>query len=111
MLGVIFAGNPDARTFAFFGILNPLGAYVVGRLAGQVRFLQGPVVSEAIRGVNRTEKLLIIARGNRAEFYINGKRVTTLSLSTAGAVGVFVATFDDPNVNGRFDNFRVREFR
>ncbi len=111
MLGVIFAGNPDARTFAFFGILNPLGAYVVGRLSGQVRFLQGPIVSEAIQGVNRTEKLLIIARGNRAEFYINGKRVTTLSLSTAGAVGVFVATFDDPNVNGRFDNFRVREFR
>jgi hypothetical protein len=111
MLGVIFAGKPEARSFTFFGILNPLGAYVVGRLSGQVQYLHGPVISEAIKPVNQVNRLLIIARGSQADFYINGKKVATLSLSTAGAVGVFVATFDYPNVNGRFDNFVIREFR
>ena len=112
MLGVIFAGKPSARSFSFFGILDPLSAYVIGRLSGgSVQYTHGPIISEAIKPVNNVNHLLIIARGGQVDFYINSKKVATLSLSTTGAVGVFVATFDAPNVNGRFDNFVVREFR
>jgi hypothetical protein len=112
-IGLIFAGNPDARSFIRFGIISPDGTYQIRRLSsgGTYETTVSPTRSSAIRPVNHFNHLLIVARGNRASFYINDVLVKTLTIETAGAVGVFARTFEEPNVNGRFDNFTVRELR
>lgn len=112
-IGVIFAGNPDAGTYNLFGVRSSNQVYRIGSFAPAtwIRNIVSPTRSSAIKPVNNFNRLLIIARGGQTSFYINDTLVETLSIETSGSVGVFVLTFDAPNVNGRFDNFVIRELR
>jgi hypothetical protein len=112
-MGIIFGGDRDERTYKLFGIRYPERAYHIGHFSPDtwVEDIVRPTRSSAIRGVNRFNHLLIIVQGSRASFYINDVHVKTLTIDTAGSVGFFVLSFDEPNINGHFDNFSVKRLR
>ena len=108
-MGLIFAGNPQARTFTLFRISPGHGTYGVWSITTgwQWKTQVDWTRSNAVKGVNTWNHLLIVARGDKVSFYVNGTLLTTTSLDSAGSVGLLSETFDKPNTNAHFDNFRV----
>jgi hypothetical protein len=107
-VGLFFGADFKARTASFFGIISPQEAYDVGIFDGKTgakHLVQSP--SSSIKPANNFNHLLVIAQDGQANFYVNDTFLTKVSLTTSGAVGVFVSTFADPNVNGHFDNFVI----
>ena len=112
-IGIIFAGDPDARSYNLFGIRSADKVFRIGRFAPAtwIQDIIPPTPSDAIKTVNNFNRLLIVAQGGQVHFYINDTWVATQTIETSGAVGVFVLTFDAPNVNGRFDNFTIQRLK
>lgn len=116
-MGIIFAGNQRARSFTRFAISPAFNAYTVDSfsfpLGGstsqstQVNWTN----SSAIKPVNSWNDLLIIAQGGQVSFYANGVLLIKVGLGSTGSVGVFSATFDQPNTNAHFDDFKVSRVR
>jgi len=110
-LGFIFAGNNAKQTFTQMGIIPDLGRYQIRAHDPEWREIIPWTESSAIESVNEVNRLRMIAHDGKATFYINDVEVKTVTVATGGAVGVFTGSFDEPNVNGRFDNFTIRELR
>jgi len=110
-VSVILAGNPDGRRFISFGLFpNGDGFYRVRDIDfGQQEFstFVDWTQSDFIDPVNSFNTILVISKNGETSFYINDNLVETLNLNLSGSVGVYTHTFDEPNVNGRFDNFKV----
>ncbi|MFB6285389.1 MAG: BACON domain-containing protein, partial [Candidatus Bipolaricaulia bacterium] len=111
-VGIIFAGNPNNNEFTLFSIANRQFYRVVRWDCGgdgcSAETLVEAVESDEIQP-DAFNKLRVIAEGREARLFINGTQVETLSTQTSGAVGVMSHSFDEPNMNGRFDNFEVTE--
>lgn len=110
-VGIMFAGNPDNNEFTLFSIANRQFYRVIRLDCGgdgcSANTLVEAVESDAIQP-DAFNQLRVIAEGREARLFINGTQVETLSMQTSGAVGVLSHSFDEPNMNGRFDNFEVR---
>jgi len=111
-VGVYFARNPNSDMFTTFGIVNSQNYRVIrwdcSGSGCSDDILIETAASNAIRSEVDFNRLQVISSNREVRFFINGTRVETLSTQTQGTVGVYTITFDEPNVNGRFDNFEVR---
>jgi hypothetical protein len=107
-MGLIFAGNPGAQTFTSFVVAPKRSMYSVRTHTLQEdTALVDWTASDAIQGINTWNHLLIVAKGGKADFYVNGTLLTTINLNAVGSVGVIAETFDTPNGNAHFSNFMV----
>ena len=107
-LGVIFAGNPNDRSFIAFSVF-PIGDrfYRVRRIDDNFETLVDWTQSDFINPVNSFNTLRVVSKDGEVRLYINDNLVETLNMNVSGSVGVYTHSFDEPNVNGRFDNFKV----
>ena len=112
-IGLIFAGNETERTFTQLALRPSRGLFGMWQIGEGWEWtrLQGWTESDAVRSINAVNRIRLIAHDGQAHVYINDVEVITLSTATRGDVGVCTATFDEPNVNGRFDNFTIRELQ
>jgi len=110
-VGLIFAGNRDDDSFTVFEIASS-GYYRILRSTEESRnvFVEW-TESEIINDVGQFNHLRIQAGEAQVGFFINDVEVESLALPTAGAVGVITRTFDEPNVNGRFDNYSINRLQ
>ncbi|MGC9333024.1 MAG: hypothetical protein ACP5JJ_02680 [Anaerolineae bacterium] len=78
---------------------------------GEWTSLVGWEASPAIQqGLDATNRLRLVCRGNEFEFYVNDSLLTTLVEGTysTGNIGLAIGTFDEPGVVVHFDNVLVR---
>lgn len=108
LLGLVFAGDRDADSFHFLGIAPTFGTFGIGNCFPCEETITEPTSSEAVNPVNEFTTLTVLKREDGVAFYIGETLVTEAEVPTSGSVGVFTRTFEEPNVNGRFDNFVVR---
>jgi PKD repeat protein len=108
-MGLIFGGNPQGRSWTGFAISSGRDIFSVQSLAGEsVSMALNWQRSKAIQPVNTWNHLLVVARNGSVSLYINDTLASTGNFDTNGAVGVFVETFNQPNTNAHFKNFKVR---
>lgn len=69
--------------------------------------IRGWTPLSAIRGPNQSNKITLIFNGEQLTVYINGSFGASFAMPKPENAGVFAATFSEPNMNGRFDNFKV----
>ena len=113
-LGLAFGGRPlfgNNEDFMLFRI-DPDGWYRIQRVDGSGDSLSFTSLvdwteTDLVNGANEDNHLLIMSIDGDSHFFINGEWVETLTLNTSGEVGVAITNFDAPNVNGRWDNFKV----
>ncbi len=112
-VGLMFARSESNNTFTMFSVANT-ELYRVVRWDCSGSGCSSDVLveaqaSDAIRSQDSFNRLQIIAEGREARLFINDTQVEIVSTETSGSVGVMTISFDEPNVNGRFDNFEVTE--
>lgn len=108
LVGLVFAGDENARSFNFLGIAPAFGTFGIGECLPCEETIAEPTFSGAINPPNEFTTLTIVKRADDVAFYIDDTLVTEAERTKNGSVGVFTRTFDEPNVNGRFDNFTIR---
>jgi len=60
-----------------------------------------------IQDVNEDTALALVLEDNNTAFYIGNSPVRTIKALNINNGGVAAATFDEPNMNARFDNFKI----
>jgi len=110
-IGLYIAQPPTDDRFIKFGVVPTEGTYRIQRVAeGGLQDLVSPETASAIEGVNAFNRLRVEVDGAQARFVVNGSPVATVSdIPTQGRIGLFVQSADQPNLQGRFEHFRVLE--
>lgn len=110
-VGLAFSGEPNVPSLHTFSVAPASGVYRVrdrdfeeGISTNVADWTQ----ADAVRQPATWNRLQIRVRGSDVQFYVNGERVKTAEVDASGAVGVFLESFDSPNVSGLFDDFRLR---
>ena len=65
-------------------------------------------INDAFEDPNVFHTLQLDADGSRIRVSMDGEFVTTVSAAASGNMGFMAFTFDDPNLNARFDNMVIR---
>ncbi|MFB6273663.1 MAG: hypothetical protein ABEL51_12290, partial [Salinibacter sp.] len=110
-LGLAFAGEPQVPSLTTFGLAPASGAYRVRDRDFDEETSADIVdwaVAEEIQGPDSWNEIRIGVRGEALHVYINGERVDAVTTETRGDVGIFIESFDDADVRGVFDDFRIR---
>lgn len=107
--GLVFRANASQNQFYDFEITNQGEFDLRYFLNNKPVFLIQKTASSVIRGVSSTNTLLVIARGNSFQLFINGKFVGQTQDSTfaTGQVGVAAGTLSASNGDASFVNLRV----
>src|SRR6185437_11611387 len=107
--GLVFRANAAQNQFYDFEITNQGEFDLRYFLNNKPVFLIQKTASSVIRGVSSTNTLLVIARGNTFQLFINGKFVGQTQDSTfaTGQVGVAAGTLSASNGDASFVNLRV----
>lgn len=106
--GVIFRyQNPN--NFYMFD-LSGEGHYSVNKMVnGAWKELVAPTRSDAVKKRGQTNRLGVVATGDRAEFYVNGTRLGEIqdSVFTSGDVALYGSTYEKAGVQVAFDNLTL----
>jgi len=116
-LGLLFAGNPvfgEDANFAVFEVFPAGQQYYISNVQNTPDFVEfddlvGYEDSDVINGVNEVNNLLIMAENGEVHFFVNDTYLVTFELLTSGGIGLVAESYEEPNVNARFDNFRIVE--
>ncbi len=65
------------------------------------------IIGEAFENPNAFHTLQVDANGSNVRVSIDDVFITSVSVNTVGNMGFMAFTFDDPNLNARFDNISV----
>ena len=105
--GILFRSSPDMNNFYEFMVSK--AQFIFGKFVNNNAILiVPPIPIGAIHGLNQVNRLLVIARGDDFQFFINGTFVGEAhddSLSSAGYVGVSLAY--DPEGEASFSNLVI----
>jgi len=110
-MGLVFAGDQQRPALTTFGISPSRGAYRVRQRdfeAGESSNLVAWSNAAAIGGGSAENRLRLMAQPDRVVLLVNGQQVGEVELETAGALGVFVESFETTPVVGSFDDFTIR---
>ncbi|MFB6274364.1 MAG: hypothetical protein ABEL51_15890 [Salinibacter sp.] len=110
-MGLVFAGDQQKPALTTYGISPSRGAYRVRRRNFEADESSNVVAwsnAAAIEGGSAPNRLRLMAWPDRAVLLVNGQRVGEVELEAAGALGVFVETFEATPVVGSFDDFTIR---
>lgn len=110
-MGLVFAGEQDAPALTTFGISPSQGAYRVRQRnfdTGESSNLVDWRNAAAVEGSDARNRLRVMAWPDRAALFVNGQQVGEVELDTAGALGVFVESFETTPVAATFDDFTIR---
>jgi hypothetical protein len=109
--GVVFREAGGNRYI--FSVRNTDGAYEIRKvLSGQgATVLRDWTKSSYIKTGAETNRLKVVCRGAEIEVYANGQKLDTITDTslTSGDVGLIVTTYEQPNANYHFDNFKLYE--
>jgi hypothetical protein len=109
-LGLLVRYQEEDDSFYWFQISSDGYFSVDLREAEDWVSLIGWQASEAIRqGLDATNHLRLVCRGNEFTFYVNDEPLTTLvdEAYAAGNIGLAAGAFDEPGVVIHFDNLKV----
>ena len=107
--GILFGLSDDWTQFYTFEIL-PDGSYDLWRYSGGNWDILFSGSSTSIALGTATNALKLERNGDMISLYANGDLLTSFSDGTytgSRRIGLFVFAFDDPNLDARFDNFKV----
>lgn len=95
-------------SFAYVGIL-PSGLADIGTYSGgSINHLLGiPWPLEKFNAPPTANRVRIVVQGGKLTASVNGEELPQVSAPGRGQVGVLAIPDSQPNVNGRFDNFRL----
>lgn len=107
--GLVFRANASQNQFYDFEVTNQGEFYLRYFTNNKPVFLIQKTASNAIRGVSSKNTLLVIARGDSFQLFINGTFVgqTQDSTFTSGQVGVAAGTLSASSGDASFANLRV----
>lgn len=111
-LGLIFAGSSSKERFHTFDVAPSSGVFRIRKrdFAESVSTnVEDWTPTEALEDADQWNALEVRVRGERSQFYINGTRVHSASIDGSGTLGLFLESFDEADVAGLFDEFRLRE--
>ena len=106
--GLVFGGSDNVSQFYTFEIF-PDGVYEIWRYNSGWTLLTGGS-SASINPGTATNRLAIERNGSLITAYANGQLLTSLTDGTFTGprhVGLIVSSYNQPNVDARFDNFTV----
>jgi uncharacterized repeat protein (TIGR01451 family) len=106
--GLVFGGADDVSQFYTFEIF-PDSSYEIYRYNSGWTFLTGGA-SASINPGTATNRLTIERSGSQIKAYANGQLLSTLTDGTFTGprhVGLITSSYNQPNVDARFDNFSV----
>lgn len=109
-LGLLVRYQEGDDSFYWFQISSDGYFSVDLREADDWTSLIGWQASDAIaQGLNATNHLRLVCRGNEFTFYVNDSPLTTLvdDAYAAGNIGLAAGAFDEPGVVIHFDNLKV----
>lgn len=110
-VGLAFGGNAEQSRFHTFDVAPASSAYRVRERdfsEGASTNLVEWTPTEAIGGPDEWTEIEIRVRGDRAQFYVDGRRVHGADVDGSGRVGLFLESFDEANASGTFDDFEIR---
>jgi hypothetical protein len=109
-LGLLVRYQEDDDSFYWFQISSDGYFSVDLHEGGDWVSLVGWEASSAIeQGLDATNRLRLVCRGNEFRFYVNDSPLTSLvdHTYTTGNIGLAAGTFDEPGVVVLFDNLQV----
>jgi hypothetical protein len=106
-LGVTLFANGESTRY-FFMLAPSNGVYSISRNdSGGWTTIRNWNGSNAIKGLNEVNHLTLVYQNDRLTFYINSAFAASFDMPHPENGGVYAGTFDEPNMNGRFDNFTI----
>lgn len=107
--GLVFRADASKNQFYDFEVTNQGEFYLRYFKGGQPVFLIQKTASNAIQGVGSKNTLLVIARGDSLQLFINGAFVGKAQDSTfsTGQIGVAAGTLSASTGDASFSNLRV----
>jgi hypothetical protein len=107
--GLVFRADASKNQFYDFEVTNQGEFYLRYFKDGQPVFLIQKTASSAIQGVGSKNTLLVIARGNSFQLFINGTLVGKAQddTFTSGQIGVAAGTLSASTGDASFSNLRV----
>ena len=107
--GLIFGISNDFQSYYRFRV-NSTGMFHISKLVnGNLVTIRQWTASDALNTGNDPNQIMAVRQGATIAVYANGSHLTTLTddPATDGRIGLVTVSFDTPNFEARFDDFRA----